>query len=238
MYVGSNVPPIQVKVVPRESDDQWLTCVEEELQTPFPIETGPLVRCSLVHSERMCDVILCGLHTICDGMSLGYLLRDLLECLVDPETEIAGPVVPPPIDRSTVPRPSSTHMLQRFIIGLINRKWQAKGIQFTESDMFRMHEKYWESNSDIQLLAWALDAEETARLVEQSRTEEVTVNSTLWTAFLAAQHEVQSDHLRYRQRSALAVSTRDRLNVPVGDAFGFYASSLTVKLPYRPSMSF
>lgn len=64
------------------------------------------------------------------------------------------------------------------------------------------------------VLAWTLDTEETAQLVEQSRTETVTVNS------------------------ALAVSTRDKLNVPVGDALGFYASSLTVKLPYCSTMAF
>lgn len=83
-----------------------------------------------------------------------------------------------------------------------------------------------------------LDAEETAQLAERSRAEKVTVNSALWAAFLAAQHEVQQDHLRYRQRSALAVSTRDKLNVPVGEALGFYASSLTVRLPYSPSVPF
>ncbi len=44
IYIGSNVPPIQVKVVSRESDDQWLASVEEELQTPFPIERGPFLR--------------------------------------------------------------------------------------------------------------------------------------------------------------------------------------------------
>jgi len=228
VYVGSNVSPIQVEVVPRDTDDQWLARAEEELRIPFPIESGPLVRCSLVHSESVCDVILCGHHAISDGMSLGYLLRDLLKCLAEPEKEIAGPVVPPSIDSSTVPKPPSARGLQGFVMGLINRKWEAKGIRFTESDMCRMHEKYWENSTGIQVLAWTLDADETAQLVERSRAEKVTVNSTLWTAFLAAQHEVQQDHLRYRQRSALAVSTRDKLNVPVGDAFGFYASSLTV----------
>jgi len=238
MYVGSKVPPIQVEVVPRESDDQWLACVENELRAPFPIETGPLVRCSLVHSESVCDIILCGHHAICDGMSFAFLLRDLLECLGEPKQEIAGPVVPPAIDSSTVPKPPSTGTLHRFVMGLINRRWATKGIRFTESDMRRMHETYWDKNLGIQLLAWTLDVEETAQLIERSRAEKVTVNSALWASFLAAQHEVQQDHLRYRQRSALAVSTRDKLNVPVGDAVGFYASSLTVKLPYSPSVPF
>ena len=237
-YLGSNVPPLQVYVVPRDSDNQWLARVEEELRTPFAIETGPLVRCSLAHSESVSDIILCGHHTICDGMSLGYLLRDLLECLAEPQKEIAGPVVPPAIDSSTEAKPPYTPALQRYVMRLINRRWEAKGIRFTESDMYRMHEKYWERNTGMQLLAWTFDADDTAQLVERSRAEKVTVNSTLWTAFLAAQHEVQPDRLRYRQRSALAVNTRDKLRVPAGDAFGFYASSLTVKLPYSPRKSF
>ncbi len=238
MYLGSNVPPLPVHAMARDSDTQWLLRVEEELKTPFPIETGPLVRCSLVHSESVCDVILCGHHAICDGISLGYLLRDLLECIAEPKKEIAAPVIPPPINSNTVPKPPSTRAIQRFVIGLINRRWEAKGIKFTESDMRRMHEKYWENNTGIQVLAWELDADETAQLAKRSHAEKVTVNSTLWAAFLAAQHEVQQNHLRYRRRSALAVSTRDKLNVPVGDALGFYASSLTVKLPYSPSISF
>ncbi|MEX1298228.1 MAG: condensation domain-containing protein [Desulfotignum sp.] len=217
-YLGSNVPPLPVHAMARDSDNQWLLRVKEELQTPFPIETGPLVRCSFVHSESVCDVILCGHHAICDGMSLGYLLRDLLECIAEPKKEIAASVIPPPIDSNTVPNPPSTRTFQHLVMGLINRRWGAKGIQFSESDMRRMHEKYWENNTGIQLLAWTLDADETEQLAERSRAEKVTVNSTIWAAFLAAQHEVQKDHLRYRQRSALAVSTRDKLNVPVGDA--------------------
>ena len=237
-YVSSNVPPLRVHVVPRDSEDQWLASVEEELRTSFAIETGPLLRCTLVHSESVSDIILCGHHTICDGMSLGYLLRDLLECLAEPQKELDGPLVPPAIDSSTVARPPSTNALQRFVIGLVNRKWEAKGIRFSESDMYRMHEKYWEHNTGIQLLAWNLDAGDTSKLVERSRAEKVTVNSALWTAFLAAQHDVQPDRLRYRQRSALAVNTRGMLRVPAGDSFGFYASSLTVKLPYSPRMTF
>ena len=237
-YVRSNVPPLQVYNAPRDSENQWLERVKEELRAPFAIETGPLLRCSLIYSESVCDIILCGHHTICDGMSLGYLLRDLLECIAEPQKEFAGPLLPPGIDCSTVASPPSTKALQRFVIGRINRKWETKGIRFSESDMYRMHEKYWEHNTGMQLLAWNLDADDTSKLVERSHVEKVTVNSALWTAFLAAQHDVQLDQLRYRQRSALAVSTRAKLRVPVGESFGFYASSLTVKLPYSPRSTF
>lgn len=236
--LSQDVPSIPVHVVSRITEDQWLTRVEEEFRTSFPIDTGPLLRCALIHSENLCEIILCGHHVICDGMSLGYLLRDLLSSLADPKKEPATPVFPPPIDRSTVETPPTGNAVQRFFMGLINKKWAGKGKRFSEADMHRMHTEFWQRNTGMQLLAWEMNVEDTARLVERSRVEKVTVNAALWAAFLAAQYEIQGDRERHRQRSALAVNTRDKLNTPAGEAFGFYASSLTVKLPYNPRDAF
>ncbi len=237
-YVAEDVPAIVIHVEPRQCEEQWIARVKEEFRTSFPIETGPLVRCSLIQSEDVSEIILCGHHAICDGMSLGYLLRDLLKYLAEPIEEFENSIYPPPIDHTTVPSPPSTNPLVRFIMGRINKKWAAKNIRFSESEMYRMHEEFWKRNSAVQVLAWDMDPEATAGLVERCRAENVTVNSALWTAFLAAQCNVQDDRRGYRQRSALAVSTRDKLNVSVGEAFGFYASSLTVKLPYSRRKSF
>ncbi|MEO1510190.1 MAG: hypothetical protein AAFU84_21340, partial [Cyanobacteria bacterium J06633_23] len=122
--------------------------------------------------------------------------------------------------------------------GLINQKWAASGIRFSWFNMYRLHEEFWRRNTGMQVLAWAMEPDATASLVERSRAEQVTVNSALWTAFLAAQQDVQGDRRRYRPRSALAVNTREKLRSSAGEAFGFYASSLTVKLPYSPQRSF
>jgi NRPS condensation-like uncharacterized protein len=83
-----------------------------------------------------------------------------------------------------------------------------------------------------------MESATTTDLVERCRTENVTVNSALWTAFLAAQYDIQVDRKSYRQRSALAVNTREKLSVSAGESFGFYASSLTLKLPYLAQRSF
>jgi hypothetical protein len=120
----------------------------------------------------------------------------------------------------------------------INEKWAARGIRFSESDRRRMHEEFWQRNTAVQVLAWSMEPDDTAGLAEQCHNENVTVNSALWTAFLSAQSEVQVDRRRYHQRSALAVNTRGKLRVSAGESFGFYASSLTVKLPYSPWRSF
>lgn len=237
-FISKGVPALTVNTESRQSREQWLDRIKEEFQTPFPLATGPLVRCTLLCSEEVCEVILCGHHVVCDGMSLGYLLRDLLDRLSLAKQEPEQQIIPPPIDRTTVPSPPSTNWLVRFIMHRINKRWARKGIRFTESDMYQMHEKFWRKNKAIKILAWSLEPETTADLVERCRSENVTVNAALWTAFLAAQYDVQGDKKSYRQRSALAVSTREKLNVSAGESFGFYASSLTVTLPYSPQLAF
>ncbi|WP_088239422.1 condensation domain-containing protein [Calothrix rhizosoleniae] len=238
LYVASGVPTFVTHVEPRQSEEQWIARVKSEWSTPFPIETGPLVRCSLIHSQEVSEIILCGHHAICDGMSLGYLLCDLLKLLTEPEQGVGELVDAPVIDSTTVPTPPSMNPFGRFIMGWINKQWASKRIRFGETDMRRMHEAFWKKNSQVQVVPWTMDAGSTEDLVSRCRAENVTVNTALWTAFLAAQYDIHFSGRRYRQRSALAVNTRDKLTVPVGDAFGFYASSLTVKLPYDGAKSF
>ena len=86
--------------------------------------------------------------------------------------------------------------------------------------------------------AWESSEAETKALVLRCRQETVTVNTALWTAFLAAQYDVQGNAEPYRSRAGLAVSTRDKLNVPVAEAFGFYASSFSADLQYDPRRAF
>lgn len=237
-FLTEGVPSFPVKTELRQSEDQWLECIKKEFQEPFPIETGPLVRATLLCSIEGCEIVLCGHHTVCDGMSLGYLLRDLLARVAETKRKQEEPLIPPPIDRTTVPSPPRLSWFMRFMLGRINKKWTKKAIRFSESDMRHMHERFWQQNNAIDIQAWRLMPETTTSLINTSRTEKVTVNSALWTAFLAAQYDIQRDRKSYRQRSALAVNLREKLIVPAGDSFGFYASSLTVKLPYSPHRSF
>ena len=101
-----------------------------------------------------------------------------------------------------------------------------------------MHRAFWEVNGTPKVLAWDLSPDFTTRLADTCRKEQVTVNSALWTAFLAAQQEVHKDWQAYRNRCALAVNTRDKLRLPAGESFGFFASSLTVQLGYSPDLPF
>jgi NRPS condensation-like uncharacterized protein len=237
-YVADDVPQFTIHSEKRQSEDQWIMHVKDELRGVFILGTGPLVRCAIVHSPEVSEVVLCAHHVVCDGMSLCYLLRDLLRVLAGSEEGLEECQAPPSIDSTTVPMLRRVNPVRRLVIGRINKKWTAKNFRFDDEAIRRLHTEFWKKNEQLQVLAWSMDVAATSALVARSRSERVTVNAALWTAFLAAQYEVQGRGRRYRRRSGLAVSTRDKLDVPAGEAFGFYASSLTVDLSYDPKCSF
>ncbi len=237
-YVTEDVPEFTITTIPRQAEDQWLQTVVEECKTSFPIETGPLIRFSLLRSPERSDLVICAHHAICDGMSLTYLIKDILQQLAEPGREVEILPEPPAITRDTVPSPPPSNFIARGFIGLFNKLWAGKKIRFDGNDLKRLHRVFWEKNRDADVLAWESSVAETKALVSRCREENVTVNTALWTAFLVAQYDVQGDAEPYRASAGLAVSTRDKLNVPVGEAFGFYASSFTAHLSYDPHQAF
>jgi NRPS condensation-like uncharacterized protein len=237
-YVTEGVPEFTINTIPRQAEDQWLQIAVEECKTSFPVETGPLVRFSLLHSPERSDLVVCAHHAISDGMSLTYLIRDILQQLAEPEREVEILPEPAAITRDTVPSPPPSNFIARGVIGLFNKLWTRQNIRFDSNDLKRLHQVFWEKNQDVGVLAWESSVAETKALVSRCREENVTVNTALWTAFLAAQYDVQGNTEPYRSSAGLAVSTRDKLNVPISEAFGFYASSLTARLTYDPRQTF
>jgi NRPS condensation-like uncharacterized protein len=237
-YVSEDVPEFTINTIPRQTEEQWLQIAADECQRSFPIETGPLVRFSLLHSPESSDLVVCAHHAICDGISLTYLIKDILQHLADPDRVVEILPEPPAITRDTVPSPPPSNVMVRGVTGLFNQLWTRRNIRFDSSDLTRLHQTFWDKNREVGLLAWESSVAETKALVSRCRLEKVTVNTALWAAFLAAQYEVQGNAEPYRASAGLAVSTRDKLTVPVGEAFGFYAASLTTYLDYDPGRTF
>lgn len=235
-FTDEGVPAIPVHVEARERERQWIARVERDIRTPFVMETGPLFRCAVIQSPEGSELVVCGHHAVCDGKSLAFLLRDILEQLDTPSD--VEPLLPPAIRFDTVATPPGVSRISRAIIKWINRAWRREKRCFDFGLMAEMHQRYWQRNSHVRLLVWQLSESETTSLVKRCRSEGVTVNSALWAAFMAVQHEVQGSAECFRNRAGLAISTRDKLNVPVGEALGFYASSHKVVLKGYQGQSF
>ena len=74
-------PRIGLRVIEGEFAGAWEDEVARELSYPFDSENGPLVRAVLMHTGESCMFILSAHHSICDGMSLAFAMRDVLLAL-------------------------------------------------------------------------------------------------------------------------------------------------------------
>ncbi|MBU0991576.1 MAG: hypothetical protein KJ737_03690 [Proteobacteria bacterium] len=76
-FESGNIPKIPLRIV-EAPEDFWVKEAEYECNTYFT-PGGPLARCVLVrHTPHTSTVILCLHHSITDGKSIAYLLRDLI----------------------------------------------------------------------------------------------------------------------------------------------------------------
>jgi NRPS condensation-like uncharacterized protein len=227
---------IPVEIVPRESDDHWISVVRESSRIPFEFETRPPIRFILVQSPSNSELIILCHHIICDGLSLAYLARDLMIHLGDPHREVEVLPDPVPIDRDTIPEDVSLNAVVRFLINRMNKKWQKERILFDQEDYRNLHEAYW-ANFEHELLSVELTEAQTSALVDRCRRNGVTVNTALTAAFVGAQTMVQ-DEIRYHPSIGVAANLRDRLPRPVGEVMGFYAGVATLKHKYDGRISF
>jgi Condensation domain len=81
--------PIPLRIVEDEPERRWEAEVGEELATPFKPSEAPLIRAVLILGARdHAAFILVAHHSIADGLSLAYAIRDTLDA-------VAGRVLQP-----------------------------------------------------------------------------------------------------------------------------------------------
>ena len=227
---------IPVEIVPRESDTHWIGVVREAGQMVYEFETRPAIRFILVQSPATSELVIACHHIICDGLSLAYLARDLMVHLGDPAREVEVLPDPVPVGKDSIPTDVSLNGVARFFINRINRKWENDRVVFDHDDYESLSEAYWK-HYDHRMLSVELTEAQTTALVERCRSEEVTVNSALSTAFVGAQTLVQGAR-PHHSSIGVAGSLRNRLQVPVGEVMGFYAGVVTLKFKYTGGRGF
>jgi hypothetical protein len=74
--------PIPLRVVQvRNAIQIWQSEIELELSIPFDPRHAPLVRAVLLHEAQRAVIILVAHHSIADGRSVAFVIRDLLQAL-------------------------------------------------------------------------------------------------------------------------------------------------------------
>ena len=235
-FTSNNVGSIPIEVVNRQSDEDWIKIHAEGAKIPFDFDNKPAIRFILAQSPAISDLIILCHHTICDGMSLAYLARDLMIHLGNPELEPKVLPASEPISMENLPKDALPSCLIRFFIKRIKQKWADEIVFFNQKDYEAINEAYWD-NFNHQILSIELSEEKTKVLVARCRAEKVTVNTALIAAFSGAQ-QILFGKKPHHSKTASAVSLRARLPHSPGEGMGYYALGLEVKFDYKHQKSF
>ena len=235
-FTSEGVQEIPIEVIPRKSEKDWIEVHQADLKVPFEFETRPAIRFILVQSPDLSELIISCHHIICDGLSLAYLVRDLMQHMGDPAREAEVLPAPPTINLNNLPNDVRQSGIAEYFIKRMNRQWAEESVFFDQEDYKTLTRAYW-NNYNHEILTIELSKAETSALVKRCKKENVTVNSALSAAFSGAQSVVDGEK-PHHAKIVVAASVRDRIPKPAGEGTGMYAGSVELKFKYNHKKSF
>jgi len=225
------------KTVKMTSDTQWLEELQHEIQIPFNPETGPMIRFVLIHSETVSDLVVICNHSICDGMSLVYLIRDLLDIYTNPEQEIK--VINPVNINDFLPKGgfSLQSAMMKLVMGNANRKWEKNPYYFDHNDAIAVQESYWEKYKFNTVLL-ELEPQETKFLLKQCRNKGVSIGSAVIAAFIAAHEDIVGPFVKNQKQLWVPFDMRRHATTSVDDVFGLCIGAPRFSYTYNAKKTF
>jgi hypothetical protein len=228
-FSSDGVAPIPLAVVDQAEPDDARRLADREAVTPFAMDAPaaarlPLIRVSLLRPRdpaRPIDVVFAVQHVIADGLSLVFLVRDLVQLMEDPDAPVIvldapardEEVLPARVLRR-IPRSSLRFRIVLWLVKLYVRLRYGRGAAPARPRTQRHR-------------AWELTAGQTDRLRERCRREGVSIHAAICTAFLPWFPYIHTP-----------VNLRSQLARPVGESLGLYVGSANVKMRYRAGTGF
>jgi len=204
-----------------------------ELKHCFDFENGPLIRFTLLNQIETTLIINCH-HSICDGMSLIYLLRDIIKFLSGKHIE-ANQKTPVFLEPGNIPQRLG-NPISRFFINSINKRWRKKPISFSNQIYKELHTNFWKKYKP-QMVLFEFSKEETENIISQCKRNNVSVNTGLVTAFLYAEKQL-FERNNYSGQVIVTGNLRTHLKNQPGESMGFFISTLKPNLNYKEKITF
>ncbi len=228
-FTSKNVGEIPIETLEFENESKTTKFFLKNLETPFDMTdpVKPLFRVTLLHSLERSDLILCAQHTITDGLSMAFLMRDLVDFLNDPNIEISPINSPmnkedifPTKIRKKIPKSAFRTKIFLFLIKIYYFLRHGKRKEY-------LHYASDYKEDDLRLISWNLSKEETNLFIQECKTRRISVHSAICTAFLPDISIINNP-----------ANLRERLNYPIGEAFGLYAGAAIVNMKYKDKYDF
>jgi Condensation domain len=173
-YRPASVPPVPVTVVDAGAGPSWCDLVAEELTRPFDRSRAPMIRVVLLRAgpTSPAAIVLTVDHVIVDGLSAGFILRDLFSALNGHDLD-ALPVPPSQEELIAILRNGqpAAALAANSQPPPAQPAWLATPSTFRPFDGALPH-----------LSAICFDDDLTRRLIARARAEHTTVHSALVSA--------------------------------------------------------
>lgn len=177
---------IPVRIVARETEQDWERETVQEWNTAFDVKNGPLIRFVWIQSDPVSEILMVFHHCICDGGSAVTLLQEFLLLMDKPAADIGreqlftcvADVVPAAILKSSrkIVKARLASGIGRLFLNLVPLKKVAA------------------ERKEDYLLHWKLDEATTANLIRKSKALGVTVNTLISLSVLSAFKHVRQQH--------------------------------------------
>ena len=194
VFLRANGCRIPLAVKERTSSLQWQTEFERELSTPFDASSAPLMRALLLRCGSRCEIILTTHHSIADGMSVVFIMRDLLQAVSGNKLAVLST---PPSAEELLARLVKTPPLQTTVPAgsrsVTSRPKNGAG-------------------ASPRVRGLRLSQQQTSLLVEAARREHATVHAALSAALVMAGRQISPAWKEREVRVLSPISTRKILN--------------------------
>jgi hypothetical protein len=223
-FTSDGVGPIPLAVVDGADAGETQRLAERDLGATFDRDRAgaaraPLMRVTLVRPrdpEGPTGLIFTSQHIVADGLSMVFLVRDLLGFLDEPDAPVTVLDAPARADdllparvRRRIPRsPWRFHVALRLLRLFARLR-------------FGRHPAP-PPPTTTRTRTWELTPDETSRLRARCRREGVSIQSAICAAFLTSFRSIHTP-----------VSLRGVLARPVGESVGLYVGSAYVRMRYR-----
>lgn len=224
-FVSDSTGDIPLKIYTRTSEKAWIEACYKENKIPYQMDREPLIRVLWLKNGSISELILFGQHVICDGTSLVFLMRDLLNYLGNPAMEVEVLDKLPTLDKAVNLDQIKLNPIIRKLLTKFAQVWKNNEIHFSFEDIEPFRTVF--NASNYQILIHEMSLEETNQLIQTSREHKVTVNSVLYSALISAQLEIQGNEKNYQQIIMLPIDLRAYMDPPIGEVVGLYAGGET-----------
>lgn len=214
------------------SEMDWQTWYAKVDNIPFEFQEGPLIRICIITGENT-EIVILGHHIIGDGIGYLNLVKDMLLAL-DNRFDIL-PQIPPT-------KPEDKYFKYTFLpdqptkdfAQWLNNEWQKERVRFSEYDFKCFFEQYRKQSCPGMYKA-CLEEKDFERLLENSKTNDLTVNEILTASFSVALMEILN---KEAIRLGIVASIRNELVSEPVSCMGNYVTGISETISYNPRGDF